>query len=203
MNYKRKQRFSFKRINHAMNAPPPNRSGCQGRRTKPRASCTSAGSAAPVPSRWRRAPQLARTRSTTLTDSDRRGRTGPNAEGSTARTERPERSGGNLPLAEAGRWPHPRRRRRASSRWGKEEGRGIDGPNGIKSPAAVPPGDGEHGNPCRRFMPDRAGDAGDRWCGRAWCGATDGSSLEAECLERGFRGRPLGERVGLRAPGSG
>lgn len=50
--------------------------------------------------------------------------------------ERPERSGGNLPLMNAGRWQSPRRRRRARSRWAKEEGRGITGTNGIKSSAA-------------------------------------------------------------------
>lgn len=136
MNYKRKKRFCSKRINHAPNAPPPNRSGGQGRRPELPGPAQVGERQADSVQVEASTPQPARTRSTTLTDSVRRGAAAieRGREDSEDRSDRPK--GGNLPLAEAGRWQCPRRRRRASSWWGVEERRGIEGPNGIKSPAA-------------------------------------------------------------------
>lgn len=101
--------------------------------------------------------------------------------------ERPERSGGNLPLMNAGRWQSPRRWRRASSRWGMEERRGITGANGIKSPAnsfALGTASMESG---RRFMPDRDGDGEARMCGVCGAERRNGPG-EAVSSKRGLRG---------------
>ena len=109
-------------------------------------TCTSEGASGSIPSRWRR--------STTLTD-PARGGPGADERGREDSEDRSEAAmAAELALGRSGAVAIPTRQR-ASSRWGTGEGRWIGGPNGIKSPAACRPGDGEACMTARRFMPDR------------------------------------------------